>query len=127
MRFENLGFLGIAKRAIALVCGETAVENSLARGKAKILLIAENASERTTGRFEYLAEQFGIKVLHVPTKEEVGEALGVRPVAVMAITDGNFARGFIKSCKEDVSEENGESSAHRKDTGVKRIGESESI
>jgi len=127
VRFENLGFLGIAKRANALVCGETAVENSLSRGKVKILLIAENASERTTGRFKYLAEQFGIKVLRVPTKEEIGEALGLKPVAVMAITDGNFARGFIKSCKEDILDDDSSKSAHRKDAGVKCIGKSESI
>ena len=67
------------------------------------------------------------KCFMFPQRKKWVKLSEVRPVAVMAITDGNFARGFIKSCKEDVSEENGESSAHRKDTGVKRIGESESI
>jgi len=100
LRFDNLGFLGLAKKAGALVSGDTAVENALARGTLKLLLLACDSAERTKRRFSYLAQEVGLKVITIPSKELVGAAIGLRPTAVIGVKNDSFARGFIKASVE---------------------------
>ncbi|MFZ5827212.1 MAG: L7Ae/L30e/S12e/Gadd45 family ribosomal protein [Bacillota bacterium] len=87
--------LGLCQRAGKLVSGDFAVEQALRRGKADLLLLAEDASERTREKFLKLAEQAGTRCFSVGDRADFGSALGKADRAVVAIQSRDFTKGII--------------------------------
>ena len=61
-------------------------------GKAKLVLLEENASENTKGRFSSLCAGRNIPLKLVP---QVGRAIGREGHVVMAVTDIQFANMIL--------------------------------
>ena len=101
MNNSYLGLLGLSRRAGKLEIGDEAVKGACSRSLAKLLLIASDASERTTATFESIAESSEIPCITVSeTREEIGNALGKRPSAVVAICDTGFSAAIAKKLSE---------------------------
>lgn len=101
MREKILSFLGLMRRAGALPLGETNTGAAVRDGKARLLLLASDASENAQSRAESFAR--GRSVLTVPlpfTKAELADALGVGGCAMMAATDIGFANALMKLLHE---------------------------
>ena len=97
MRETTLKFLGLMRRASALQAGENNAGEAVRGGKAKLLLLASDASDNARRR----AESFvgGRSCLLLPlsfTKEELGAALGMGDCSMAAVTDLGFANALIK-------------------------------
>ena len=104
MGSSYISLLGLARRAGKVEIGDEAARSACSHGTAKILLIASDASERTCETFEFIAESAGLPHVSVAeTREELGNALGKRPCAVVAICDTGFSAGIIKKLA-DVNE-----------------------
>lgn len=104
MNNSYLGLLGLARRAGKLEIGDEAVKGACSRNLAKLLLVASDASERTKATFESIAESIELPCVTVSeTREEIGNALGKRPSAVVAICDTGFSAAIAKKLSE-VSE-----------------------
>ena len=104
MSSPYISLLGLARRAGKVKIGDEAARSACSHGTAKILLLASDASDRTCEAFEFIAESADIP--HIPvaeTREELGNALGKRPCAVVAICDTGFSAGIIKKLA-DVNE-----------------------
>lgn len=84
--------LGFAQRAGGVASGETAVALSLARGKARLLILAEDASEGTVSRLRSLARERSVISITFGTKESLGHAIGKAPRAALAIENRRFAQ-----------------------------------
>ncbi len=67
-RERALSFLSICQRAGRLSHGEFQCENSVGSGKAKLLIIAEDASDNTVKKFSNLASVRNIKTVRFGTK-----------------------------------------------------------
>ncbi len=94
---KTLNFLGLCKRAGALVTGEDGVSGALRSGEAKLVMTASDAAENTRGKAEYLAELRGVTAIRLPyDKDSLGELLARRVCAVLAITDKNLAGAFMQ-------------------------------
>lgn len=92
---ENLGFIGLARKAGALEVGADAVEFALAKGKVKLLILASDAGRDTVGKFSSMSGQRGIPVMRASDRESLGRALGRSQVAVAAVTEVHFAKRML--------------------------------
>ncbi|MCR4427221.1 MAG: ribosomal L7Ae/L30e/S12e/Gadd45 family protein [Firmicutes bacterium] len=89
--------MGLAEKAGALAVGSASVARAVESGRAKLLVVAGDASERTTSRFQRLAGRRFLEIIRVSDRESLGRALGSpRPVAIAAVTDESFASGLLK-------------------------------
>jgi len=86
--------LGLARRAGKVVLGHSAVLQALNNGQAFLVLIAEDASDRTRRTFERLGYERNVTVIVVGVKTVLGQVLGTTPKAVCAVCDDNFASGI---------------------------------
>lgn len=84
--------LGFAQAAGKLVSGDDASERAVRRGRAKLVLLAEDAGRSTSGRFERLADERNVPRMRWGNKLELGMWIGQRPRAVIAVCDPHFAR-----------------------------------
>ena len=83
--------LSLCRKAGRLVMGFDAVEEAAYKGKAWLVLTAQDASPKTAQR---LSRSVGdlVDVLPMPLTMERLAPLGRRPMAVCAVTDRNLAR-----------------------------------
>jgi len=102
MSSSYLTLLGLAKRAGKLEVGDEASRAAISTATAKALLVAADASERTKSSFEFIADSAAIPLIPVSeTREEIGNALGKRPCAVVAICDTGLSAAILKKLAEE--------------------------
>ena len=92
MREKTLSLLGLMRKARALEPGEANTGAAVRGGKAKLLLLAYDASDNARKRAETFA--FGHRVITLPlpfSKEELAGCLGTGECAMAAVTDLGFA------------------------------------
>lgn len=87
-----MGLLGMAQRAGMAVSGEFPVQKALSSDAAAMLLIAEDASERTRESLSALARTKGVAIHVLLTKDELGHCLGKNERAAAVLLDKGFAK-----------------------------------
>lgn len=87
--------LGLCQRAGKVASGDLAAEQAIKKRKANLVILAEDASERTQEKFVFLAGQAGIPVYRVGTLAELGTALGKGQRATVAIQSKDFSKGIL--------------------------------
>ena len=108
MRENILSLLGLMRRANAIAVGEVNTGGAAKSGKAKLLLLAADASENARHRAEGFAAPRGIPLDTLPfTKEEFASAVGLSGGSMGAVTDLGFARALLKALAEDEPERYG--------------------
>ena len=97
MREKILNLLGMMRRANAITIGEDKASEIVRAGKAKLLLLASDASDNAVRKAENLANGRNVQLLPLPfDREELGKALGVGSCSVSAVTDLGFAAAWMK-------------------------------
>lgn len=102
-----LSFLGLCLKAGKLEIGEESVRAAQRGGKAKLILLAVDTSAGTAKRAENYSRWGNIPLIRVKySKEELGEMLGKRVCAVLAVTDKGMAKAMLVkwnsySCNEE--------------------------
>lgn len=93
MNTKIINFLGLCKKAGKLSCGHDASFDSLKTGKAKLILLTSDASERLVNEFKRSSQfedrNVPLIILEI-TSEEIEYGLG-RKTAVFAVNDSGFA------------------------------------
>lgn len=97
-----LGLLGLMRRARALEAGENNSGAAVKAGKAKILLLASDASDNARRRAETFVYGHSTVLVRLPhTKEELSSSLGVGECAMAAVTDMGFANALMKALEAE--------------------------
>jgi ribosomal protein L7Ae-like RNA K-turn-binding protein len=97
MANNNVAFaLGLAQKAGKVASGDFAVRSALKSGKAKLLVVAEDAAPNSKKDMYYLAEVAGVEVVELLTRDELGYAIGKAKRTAVVITDTNFAKMINK-------------------------------
>jgi len=97
MREKLLSFLGLMRRAGALAVGETNTGAAVRAGKAKLLLLAADASENARGRAETFIRGRRTQLVPLPfAKAELETALGLGGCSMAAVTELGFADALMK-------------------------------
>ena len=75
----------LAKRSGKIKKGTNEVTKAIERGKAKLVIVAEDVSPKEiTMHIPLLAKEKGVKCVNVPSKTELGVAAGM-PIATVAV------------------------------------------
>ena len=97
-----LSLLGLATRSRNLVSGEFMTEKTVKEGKAKLVIVAEDASDNTKKEFSDMCSYYKVPYAFSGTKEELGRAMGKEIRASLSITDPGFAQSITKLLQEVV-------------------------
>jgi len=88
-------FLGLATKAGKTVSGEERCISAIKKGKACLVIIAEDAANNTKVRFEEICRYKGVEVRIFGKKELLGKFTGKDSRAVVVILDRNFAKELV--------------------------------
>ena len=112
MSEKTLNLLGLMRKANAIAVGETNTGGAVRAGKAKLLLLAADASDNARSRARGFTHGRDIVTVTLPfTKDEIAAHVGVSGCAMAAITDIGFANAFMKSLAAAVPDGYDESAA----------------
>lgn len=91
-----LTMLGFARKANYLVAGESNVKDSVMKRKnAHLLILASDLSPGKIKYWERIAEEFEIPVLTVLNKYDIGNAIGMSPRGLVAITNIKMSNSIL--------------------------------
>ena len=91
--------LGLAKRARALISGETGCIQSIKRNECKLLILAEDASDNTKDKLISIAKKYKMEYVIFGNKSELAKAIGKEYTAAIAILDDNFTKAILDLIK----------------------------
>lgn len=104
-RDKVLSLIGLAMKAGRCTSGEMMTENETKSGKAKLVIVAADASENTKKKFRDMCEFYKVPIHFYGDKDTLGHAMGKEFRASLAILDEGFADGIQKELKnrEDIA------------------------
>ena len=91
-----LGLLGITAKAGRIVAGADIVKDLAQRGKLRLVIVAEDASERTKKNTKMICEENKIPMLTYSKIEELSRAIGQKNRAILGIKDKNLSAEIYK-------------------------------
>ena len=100
---QVLGSLGLAMKAGRLASGEFMCENAIRDGKARLVIIADDASPGTKKKFSDSCAYYRVPMVCIADKETLGAALGKKERASVAVLDEGFAGQIRKKLTVEVS------------------------
>ena len=97
MTDKALKLLGLMRPAGAVEIGADRAAEAARAGKARVVLLASDATETAERKAAYALEGRSALKLKLPfTREELSGALGVGDCTMAAVTDMGFAAAFVK-------------------------------
>lgn len=88
-------FLGLANRAGKLVSGEELVLKEIQRKRAKLVLIANDASLNTRKKITDKCEYYAIPYKMVADRYQLGAAIGKSERVIVAVMDEGFSKKLL--------------------------------
>ena len=103
---STINYLGIARKAGKLATGEEAVRTASKTGRAKLVLLANDASPNAARRAQSFTDGKKSILLTVPlTRMELAHATGSAMCAMAAVTDAGLAAAIAKALATDSDNE----------------------
>lgn len=93
---KALSMISLATKAGKTVSGEFATEKETKSGKAKLVIVAGDASDNTKKKFKNMCDFYEVPIYFYGDKDTLGHAMGKEFRASLAVTDDGFARGIRK-------------------------------
>ena len=90
------GLIGLATKAGKIVVGTDACIEAIENKNAKLILLAEDASDRTKNLFKEKSKQFNIPIFEICKKENLSKASGKNNKAIIVIKEKGFAEAIKK-------------------------------
>lgn len=91
-----LSLISLATKAGKTVSGEFSVEKAVKEGKAKMVIISEEASNNTKKKFTNTCAFYNVPIYFYGNKEELGHYMGKELRASMAVLDEGFKKTIEK-------------------------------
>lgn len=112
-RAKALELLGLAQRAGAVARGVDAARRAVREGKARLVLIAEDASAAQLKKITGLLEHRTVPRRVAGGMAALGAAVGGPPLSAVAVTQREFAESLLRHLPDDrggrVEEDGGRS------------------
>lgn len=100
---NGLSMVGLATRAGKTVSGEFATEKAVKEQKARVVIVAEDASDNTKKLFTNKCDYYKVPIFITGSKDELGSVTGNQSRASLAVIDEGFAKVIIEKLKKTVS------------------------
>ena len=95
---KALNLLSLARKGRRIEVGEEPVGATARAGKARLIVIASDASGHTVRRVQSFVAGTGQPYLQIPfDKDALGRSVGRTACAIAALTDGQLALAFVKA------------------------------
>lgn len=75
-----------------------AVVEAVQKHKAKLVIVAEDASEKSKKNIRYVCTNNEVNVIELSSIEELSHIIGKKNRMVIGITDKNFSDGIKEKC-----------------------------
>ena len=99
---KALNYMSLARKAGLIELGEEPVGAAARAVHARLIIVAKDASEHTWRRAKSFAAGTSQQCIPVPfTKDELGEAIGRKELAIAAFTDPAMALAFVKALDDE--------------------------
>ncbi len=92
---DPIALLGMARRAGALACGTGSTRRALKEGRARLVLLAQDASKTQRDKVMKLLRHRKTPRATFGTREALGSAVGSAPVSAVAVTDRELAKELV--------------------------------
>lgn len=99
-----LSLAGLAMKAGKVASGEFATEKAVKSGLARLVLVAEDASDNTKKMFANMCDYYKVPLYFYSDKETLGAAIGRQYRASLALTDEGFAKTVTKEIEKMKTE-----------------------
>lgn len=90
------GLLGLCMKSGGVSFGTQACEDLIQKNKLKLVIVAEDASDRTKRNFKFLCEKNGINFLLFSTIDELSKCIGKKNKAIFGIKNESLANQIYK-------------------------------
>lgn len=91
-----LGLIGLSARARKVSFGADSVVQQIKKRKVKLMIVAEDSSERTKDKFKKLSEEYNIPIIIAGEIETLSKAIGKSNKAILGIEDINLSNEIQK-------------------------------
>jgi ribosomal protein L7Ae-like RNA K-turn-binding protein len=91
-----LNLLGLAQKSRNLSSGSFMTERTVKSGKAKLVIVSDDAAENTKKLFRNKCEFYQVPFYIYGNSEELGHAMGKEARVSLAVTDAGFAGALRK-------------------------------
>ncbi len=95
-----LQLLGLATRARMVVTGEDLVIREVQNGKARLVIVSNDASENTMKKITDKSTFFNVEKHVFGSREELGHAIGKESRVLLAIMNAGFANKLSELLNE---------------------------
>ena len=82
---------GIARKSGNVAIGFDAAKADIEKAKSFLIVIAEDASEKTKKNIIFICQKYNCKYIEFGEKKRTGKSLGKEIVSVLSIRDKNLA------------------------------------
>lgn len=98
---KALSMIGLATKAGKTASGEFCTEKEIKTGKARLVIVALDASDNTKKKFRNMCEFYKVPMICFADKDTLGHAMGKEFRASLAVLDEGFAKGILKHIDTD--------------------------
>lgn len=92
---DMMQLLGLASRAKKCVTGEDIIIKNIRNNQAKLVLVANDASDNTKKRYKDKCEFYKVPCFFISDIERLSLALGKHNRVAVGICDTGFAKGLL--------------------------------
>lgn len=100
-QYKVLSLLGIAMKGRNLLSGEFQTLEAVKKGSAMLVIIAEDASDRTRKLFTDKCSFYKVPVICFGTMQELGQAIGKDLRSSLGVCDAGLADAIIKQLEKE--------------------------
>ena len=93
---KALNMIGLATRAGKTKSREFSTEQSVKKGRARMVIVAEDASANTKKMFKDMCAHYHVRISFFGSKAELGGAMGKEMRASLAVEDEGLAQAIGK-------------------------------
>jgi len=103
MNKQVRSLLSLCQKAGKVTTGEESCERAIANGYAKLIIIANDASDNTKKKFKNKGLYYNVPVLIFSDREALSSSIGKSNRPTLVITDESFGQKLFTICKVDSS------------------------
>jgi ribosomal protein L7Ae-like RNA K-turn-binding protein len=96
-----LGMLGLSSKAGKIVCGTDATIGEIERHKVTLIIVAEDASEKTKKNIKFICEKNNVKIIEFGKIDEISKVIGKNNKAIIGIKSKSLSDGILKLVEEN--------------------------
>ena len=90
------GLLGISSKAGKILSGTDSVLEEMTKKKVKLVIVAQDASEKTIKNIKYYTDKENVELIVYGTISDNSKAIGKQNKTVIGIKDKNLADAILK-------------------------------